>query len=63
MRRWLIGLVVVDLPVLLAVLAVGSVYGYAHTYEAVTAWRMQHPWSLLPSLVALALIVRRWRSA
>lgn len=57
---FVIGLILVDLPVLLAVLVVGLVFGFSHTYEVVTEWRVEHPWSLIPSLVAAGAIVWRW---
>lgn len=56
----LVGLLLVDLPVLLAVFVCGFFFGFSHTYETVADWRMAHPWSLLPSLVLAVVLVRRW---
>lgn len=58
-----LGLLLIDLPVLIAVAVAGAFYGYARTYEAVTAWRLQHPWSLIPSVVLAVVLVVRWRRA
>jgi len=57
---FLLTLLLVDLPVLLAVVACGFFFGFAHTYETVMDWRLQHPWSLLPSLVLAAVVAWRW---
>jgi hypothetical protein len=58
-----LGLLLIDLPVLVAVAIVGAFYGYRHVYWAVTDYRLEHPWSLLLSLVLAVLLVRRWRRA
>ena len=55
-----ITLVLIDLPVLLGVLVCGLVFGFSDTYEMVTVWRIQHPWSLLPSVLVAVVLVRRW---
>lgn len=60
-RRMLLGLVLVDVPVLAAVAVAGSLYGFVHTYEAVSAWRIAHPWSFAPSVLLAALLAVRWR--
>lgn len=60
---FLVGLFLVDLPVLVAVAVVGWFYGYVHTYEAVADWRMAHPWSFVPSLLLLTALIVRWRKA
>lgn len=59
-RRLLLGLVLIDAPVLVAVAVAGSLYGFVHTYEAVSAWRLAHPWSFAPSVLLAVLIARRW---
>lgn len=56
---FLVGMVLVDLPVLLVVGAFGWVYGFERTYEAVAAWRAAHLWSFLPSAALAVLFVRR----
>lgn len=60
---FLLTLVLIDLPVIVAVAVVGWFYGYVHTYEAVSAWRLDHPWSFVPSLLLLAALIVRWRKA
>lgn len=62
-RRFLVGLAVIDAPVIVAAVVFGSIYGFVHTYETVSAWRLAHPWSFAPSLILAALLVRRWRRA
>ncbi len=59
-RSWLLVLLLLDVPVLLAVLVVGWAHGYVETYESVSDWRMAHPWSFAPSLVLVAVLVGRW---
>lgn len=54
-----VGMVIIDVPVLAAIAAVGWFYGFERTYEAIAAWRWQHPWSLIPSVVLAGLFVRR----
>ena len=61
--RLLVGLLLIDLPAIVAVLIVGSRHGYVATYNSTMDWRMQHPWSLLPSLVIACWLVVRWRRA
>lgn len=56
----LLGLLLIDLPVLLTVAVVGYRNGYVTTYENMSAWRMQHPLSLVPSAAALAFLAARW---
>ena len=58
-----LGLVLIDLPAFAAVAVAGYWYGWVDTYEALTAWRLEHPWSLLPSLLLAVLLIRRWRRA
>lgn len=57
--RTLAALLLVDAPALAAVAIFGHSHGYAATYEAISAWRLAHPWSLLPSVVVAVLCVRR----
>jgi hypothetical protein len=57
------GLVLVDLPVILAVAAVGWHYGYIDTYWAIADWRVDHPWSMIPSLALAVVLLVRWRRA
>jgi hypothetical protein len=57
---FLLGLLLVDLPVLAAVALAGHWYGYRDTYDGVMDWRLAHPWSLLPSLVLSVWLLRRW---
>ena len=52
-------MLLVDAQILLVALIVGSVIGFHHTYEAITEWRMAHPWSFAPSVLAVLLTVRR----
>jgi hypothetical protein len=55
-----VGLILVDLPVVIAIAAVGWKYGYAKTWNVVVDFRMQHPWTFLPSLALTVMLVRRW---
>jgi hypothetical protein len=57
-----LGLLLIDLPVLLAVAVVGWRYGYARTWTTVMDYRLRHPWTFLPSLAMTVWLVRRWRS-
>jgi type III secretory pathway component EscS len=56
----IVGLLLVDLPVLLAVAVVGWRYGYARTWTTVMDYRMQHPLTLLPSLAMTVFLIRKW---
>jgi hypothetical protein len=56
-RAFLLGLLLVDVPVLAACSIAGLRYGFADTFAAVLAWRLAHPWAGLPSLVASAVLV------
>lgn len=56
-----LGLFLIDLPAILAVLIIGHQRGYIATYEDISAWRLDHPWSLLPSLLLAVWLVVRWR--
>ena len=60
-KRFLLCLLLVDLPVIATVLAVGWFHGYANTYWAIEDWRMTHPWSFAPSLVLAVVLARRWQ--
>ena len=59
----LVGLLLIDLPVFLAVLTVGWFYGFQRTYWTISDWRLAHPWSLLPSLILAVWLARRWWKA
>jgi len=56
-----LGLLLIDLPALLAIAVVGWKYGYARTWNVATEYRLQHPWTFLPSLAMTVIFVRRWR--
>ena len=56
----LVGLLLIDLPVFLAVAVFGVVYGFKDTYWTILDWRLAHPWSLLPSLILAVWLVRKW---
>ena len=56
----LVGLLLIDLPVFLAVLTVGWFYGFQRTYWTISDWRLAHPWSLIPSVLLAAWLCRRW---
>lgn len=53
-------LLLIDVPVFVGVLVCGFIFGFTETYEAVMEWRLQHPWSLVPSVVVAGWIVWRW---
>lgn len=59
-RPTLIGLVLVDVPVLISIGVLGLVYGFRDTATAYLDWREAHPWSFLVSLAAVALFIA-WR--
>jgi len=52
-----LGLILIDLPVLLAVAVVGWFYGYQHTYWTIADWRLEHQWTLLPSLILTVVLI------
>lgn len=56
----LLGLLLIDLPVFTAVAALGFVYGFRETYWAISNWRLHHLWSLIPSVLLAAWIIRKW---
>jgi len=60
---FLLGLLLIDLPFLIIVAALGVVYGFKDTYWTITDWRMQHPWSLIPSLLLAVWLLRKWWKA
>jgi len=62
-HTFIVGLIVLDLPVLLAIAVVGAWLGYHHTYDAVTDWRLDHPWSLIPSAALAVWLLIRWKRA
>lgn len=57
--RFVLGLVLVDLPVLVAAVVCGIWLGFGHTISAVMEWRVEHPWSLIPTAVVFGLLVYR----
>lgn len=60
--RFVVALLVVDLPVLVGVAVAGSFYGYANTLAAVMDYRENHLWTWLPTLLLLLVLVRRKRA-
>jgi len=62
-HMFLLGLILIDLPIILAVAVIGWQHGYVNTYESIMDWRTSHPWSFIPSLALLVVLVRRWRRA
>jgi len=62
-HMFLLGLILIDLPIILAVAVIGWQHGYVNTYEGIMDWRTSHPWSFIPSLALLVVLVRRWRRA
>ena len=59
--RFLIGLILIDVPVLLGIMVASLVFGAGDTFETVAQWRADHPWTYAPSFVALAVLALRWR--
>jgi hypothetical protein len=60
-RRAVILLLVVDLPILLAIILLGAFEGYEHAYDRIMGWRMHHTLlSFVPSMAILAFCVIRW---
>jgi hypothetical protein len=57
---FLLGLLLIDLPVFAAVAVLGVVYGFKNTYWTISDWRMEHPWSLIPSVILAAWLIRKW---
>ena len=57
--QFVLGVVLIDLPALAVALAFGFAHGFARSYNDVTEWRLQHPWSMVPSVALAALLV--WR--
>ena len=60
---FLLGLLLIDLPFLIIVAALGVVYGFKDTYWTITDWRIEHPWSLIPSLLLAVWLLRKWWKA
>lgn len=60
-RALVLGLLLVDIPVLAACSVAGLRYGFADTMRAVIAWRLEHPLAALPSLALAAVLVIRGR--
>jgi type III secretory pathway component EscS len=60
---FLLGLFLIDLPVLIAVVVVGFFYGFIHTYNEVMEWRLAHLWSMIPSVVLSLWLIRKWWKA
>ncbi len=59
----LVSLLLVDIPVVLVVFVIGWRHGYVNTYENIMDWRTSHPWSFIPSLALLVVLMRKWRRA
>jgi hypothetical protein len=59
-HTFLLGLLLIDLPVFVAVAALGTIYGFKNTYWTISDWRMAHPWSLIPSLLLAIWLIRKW---
>jgi len=57
---FLLGLFLVDLPVLVAIVVVGLFYGFVHTYTEVMDYRIEHLWTMVPSLLLAFWLCRRW---
>ena len=57
---FLLGLLLIDLPFLIIVAALGVVYGFKDTYWTISDWRLAHPWSLIPSLLLAVWLARKW---
>jgi len=55
-----VGLIIIDVPLLLAVAALGWRYGYSRTWNTVMEYRLEHPWTFLPSVATTVWEVRRW---
>lgn len=55
-----VGLLVIDAPLLIAVAVLGWRYGYGRTWNTVMEYRLQHPWTFLPSLAMAGWVVRKW---
>lgn len=58
-NRILLAILLVDLPVLAAAAIAGAVVGYDRVWYWIGDWRMQHPWSLIPTAALVLIIVVR----
>ena len=56
----LLGLLLVDLPVLTLALVAGVRFGFRDSFWAISDWRFAHPWSFVPTVALAAVLVRRW---
>jgi hypothetical protein len=56
---FLLGLLLIDLPVLIVVIRFGVVYGFGNTYGTISEWRLEHPWSMVPSVMLAAWLIRK----
>ena len=59
----LLGLFLIDLPVLIAIVVVGCFYGFVHTCSVVMDYRIEHLWTMIPSLLLAFWLARRWWKA
>lgn len=61
MIRWtLVGLVLIDIPFLVALAILGTIYGYRDMATGYWDWREAHPWTYLASIPLIAGFVW-WR--
>ena len=60
---FLLGLLLIDFPVVVAIAVLGLFFGFAHVYNDVMDWRMQHLWSMIPSVLLAVWLGRRWWKA
>lgn len=58
-----VGLILIDLPILVAVLVVGFFNGFGKTYTEINDWRLAHPWSFIPSIIAVVVLLIKWRKS
>lgn len=59
-RPTLLGVILVDLSVALAIAAGGAIYGFRDVATAYLDWRAAHPWTFLVSVIAIVGFVA-WR--
>lgn len=60
LRPTLLGVVLVDVPVFIGIVAAGLVWGFKDSLAAYLAWREERPWTFLVSL-ALVIAFVAWR--
>lgn len=58
-HRFLFAVLLVDLPVLAFAAAAGAIVGYGRVWYWIGDWRMQHPWTFVPTALLVALILFR----